>query len=113
VGSYISIIRLYTPQPYGEDLVLRKFWWRVKHPETKGLDPAPAKMRSFHEIFVECKAVADQIQSTIGYLHWTARKSVASRSKNSKSPVSAEERLLDKVTPKLEHTESQDKQRRH
>jgi hypothetical protein len=44
VGSYISILRPDTPEPYGEDLVVRKVWWRIKHPETRGLDSAPAKI---------------------------------------------------------------------
>ncbi len=36
MGSYISVLRPDTPDPYGEDLVARKVWWRVKHPEIKG-----------------------------------------------------------------------------
>jgi hypothetical protein len=34
VGSYISIQRLDHPEPYGEDVIVRKVWWRLKHPET-------------------------------------------------------------------------------
>jgi hypothetical protein len=63
VGSYISILRPDTPEPYGEDLVVRKVWWRIKHPETKGLEPAPAKIGSFHEIFVECNQAAGPYSS--------------------------------------------------
>ena len=90
VGSYISILRPDTPEPYGEDLVVRKVWWRIKHPEIKGLDDlAPAKIGSFHEIFVECNQAAGRIPVKTGYRYWTVQKSAASRSKNSKSPVSA------------------------
>src|SRR5208283_2859959 len=64
VGSYISILRPDTPEPYGEDLVVRKVWWRIKHPEIKGLDDlAPAKIGSFHEIFVECNQAAGPYSS--------------------------------------------------
>jgi len=63
VGSYISILRPDTPEPYGEDLVVRKVWWRIKHPETKGFDRAPAKIGSFHEIFVECNQAAGPYSS--------------------------------------------------
>ena len=63
VGSYISILRPDTPEPYGEDLVVRKVWWRIMHRDTKGLDSAPAKIGSFHEIFVECNQAAGPYSS--------------------------------------------------
>jgi hypothetical protein len=63
VGSYISILRPDTPEPYGEDLVVRKIWWRLKHPETRGAESTPAQIGSFHEIFVECNQAAGPYSS--------------------------------------------------
>ena len=63
VGSYISILRPDTPEPYGEDLIVRKVWWRLKHPETRGAESPPAKIGSFHEIFVECNQAAGPYSS--------------------------------------------------
>jgi hypothetical protein len=63
VGSYISILRPDTPEPYGEDLVVRKIWWRLKHPETRDSEASPAKIGSFHEIFVECNQAAGPYSS--------------------------------------------------
>jgi hypothetical protein len=64
VGSYISILRPDTPEPCGEDLVVRKVWWRLKHPETRGAESPPAQIGSFHEIFVECNQAAGPYSST-------------------------------------------------
>jgi hypothetical protein len=63
VGSYISILRPDTPEPYGEDLVVRKIWWRLKHPETRGAESPLAQIGSFHEIFVECNQAAGPYSS--------------------------------------------------
>jgi hypothetical protein len=54
VGSYISVLRPDAPEPYGEDVIVRKVWWRLKHPEIRGVESPPVKIGSFHEIFVEC-----------------------------------------------------------
>jgi hypothetical protein len=54
IGSYISIQRPDNPEPFGEDLIVRKVWWRLKHPETAGFASQPAKIGSVKEIFVEC-----------------------------------------------------------
>jgi hypothetical protein len=54
VGSYISVQRPDKPEPYGEDLVVRKIWWRLKHPETGGVGSEAPKIGSLWEIFVEC-----------------------------------------------------------
>ncbi len=54
VGSYISVHRPNKPEPFGEDLVVRKIWWRLKHSETDGFGSTPPKIGSMHEIFVEC-----------------------------------------------------------
>lgn len=56
VGSYISINRPDTPQPYSEDLVVRHVWWRLHHPETRAMVTGDEKMKVGHltEIFVEC-----------------------------------------------------------
>ncbi|MCJ9721130.1 hypothetical protein MOV66_04475 [Agrobacterium sp. SHOUNA12C] len=54
VGTYISIQRPDKPEPFGEDLIVRKVWWRLDHPETNGFGSGPAKIGSVREIFVEC-----------------------------------------------------------
>jgi hypothetical protein len=56
VGSYISIHRPDKPQPFGEDVVVRKVWWRLEHPDTgTGAGSAKAaKIGSVAEVFVEC-----------------------------------------------------------
>jgi hypothetical protein len=53
VGSYISIHRQDKRDPWGEDLVVRKVWWRLAHPETEAFGGKP-KVGSLTEIFVEC-----------------------------------------------------------
>jgi hypothetical protein len=53
-GSYISIQPPDKPDPYGEDLIVEKVWWGLKHPETAGFGSGPAKIGSVVEIFVEC-----------------------------------------------------------
>lgn len=55
VGDYISITRPDTPEPFSEDVVVRKIWWRLHHPETAGSVSADdVKSGSLKEIFVEC-----------------------------------------------------------
>ncbi|MGE8126840.1 hypothetical protein ACQKQD_07670 [Methylobacterium sp. NPDC080182] len=54
VGDYISIQRPDKRPPYGEDAVVRKIWWRLKHPETAGVTSGEPKVGSATEIFVEC-----------------------------------------------------------
>lgn len=54
VGHYISIHRPDRPEPFGEDLVVRKVWWRLHHPETGGFGSEPPKIGGLQEIFVEC-----------------------------------------------------------
>jgi hypothetical protein len=55
VGSYISITRPDTPEPYSEDLVVRAVWWRLHHPETRGVvTDDNEKVGRAIEIFVEC-----------------------------------------------------------
>jgi hypothetical protein len=55
VGDYISIRRPDLPKPYGEDLIVRHIWWRLEHPETRGVVPEGTEMTgSVTEIFVEC-----------------------------------------------------------
>ena len=55
IGSYISIQRPDHPEPYGEDVVVRRIWWRLKHPETATLSSNPPKIGAVNEIFVECE----------------------------------------------------------
>jgi hypothetical protein len=56
IGSYISIQRPDHPEPYGEDVIVRKVWWRLKHPETAASASDPPKIGTLNEIFVECDA---------------------------------------------------------
>ncbi|MET4601086.1 hypothetical protein ABIB90_000537 [Bradyrhizobium sp. JR4.1] len=68
IGSYISINRPDNPEPYSEDMIVEKVWWRLHHPETRPSYSAnePAKIGKATEIFVEC------IQATGPYSsdHW-------------------------------------------
>lgn len=52
-GEYISIQRPDKPSPFGEDLLVRKVWWRLTHPETAGFAD-DVKVGGLEEIFVEC-----------------------------------------------------------
>src|SRR5688500_14913549 len=52
-GDYISIQRPDKDRPFGEDLLVRKVWWRLSHPETAGFASTP-KTGKLDEIFVEC-----------------------------------------------------------
>lgn len=54
VGSYISVNRPNVPEPYSEDLVVRKIWWRLHHPETGSFGSEPEKVGTLTEVFVEC-----------------------------------------------------------
>ena len=53
VGDYISVQRADVDSPLGEDLIVRRLWWRLKHPSptTGGKLPTVGKMT---ELFVEC-----------------------------------------------------------
>lgn len=53
-GDYLSIQRPDKPEPFGEDLIVRKVWWRLDHPETAGFSQDQRK-GSLREIFVECE----------------------------------------------------------
>jgi hypothetical protein len=63
VGSYISIRRQDKREPLGEDLVVRKVWWRLTHPETEPFAGKP-KVGSLTEIFVECDVAVGPYSST-------------------------------------------------
>jgi hypothetical protein len=55
-GSYLSIHRPDNPQPYSEDMIVDKVWWRLEHPETRCVtsgDEKP-KVGSVIETVVEC-----------------------------------------------------------
>ena len=55
VGSYISINRPDTAEPYSEDLVIRAVWWRLHHPETRPVvTDGTEKIGRSTEIFLEC-----------------------------------------------------------
>jgi hypothetical protein len=55
IGSYLSINRPDTPEPYSEDLVVRAVWWRLFHPEIGPVVPnGNEKIGGGIEIFVEC-----------------------------------------------------------
>jgi hypothetical protein len=56
VGTYISIHRPDKPHPYGEDMIVEKVWWQLKHPETRAFafGDEPKKIGSLNEIVIEC-----------------------------------------------------------
>ncbi len=54
IGSYISVQRPVNREPYGEDLIVRKVWWRLKHPEIATTSSVPPKIGSLTEVFIEC-----------------------------------------------------------
>jgi len=55
VGDYISINRPSEPEPYSEDLIVRKIWWRLHHPETESFSiSGQEKTGKLTEVFVEC-----------------------------------------------------------
>jgi hypothetical protein len=39
----------------GEDVVVRKVWWRLKHPEAAAKASYPPKFGAVREILVECE----------------------------------------------------------
>ena len=62
-GDYISVQRPDKPEPYGEDLIVRKVWWRLNHPETGGYSHGNAKIGSVNEIIIECDPAASPYSS--------------------------------------------------
>ena len=62
VGSYVSIQRPDKREPYGEDVIVRKVWWRLKHEEAGGFATV-SKVGSLHEIFVECEVATSPYSS--------------------------------------------------
>lgn len=55
-GDYISIQRPDLPWPFGEDLIVRQVWWRLKYPETRVHEEASEKVLGYtDEIIVECE----------------------------------------------------------
>jgi hypothetical protein len=63
VGSYISVQRPDQPDPFGEDLIVRKVWWRLDHPETGGFAADVSKIGSVREIYVECEVALSPYSS--------------------------------------------------
>ncbi|MDE2265231.1 MAG: hypothetical protein KGL29_04975 [Alphaproteobacteria bacterium] len=54
-GSYISIQRPDHPEPFGEDMIVRQVWWRLRHPQKNGaVSDTTEKIGTLREIFVEC-----------------------------------------------------------
>jgi hypothetical protein len=53
-GDYVSIYRPDKPEPYGEDVIVEKIWWRLNHPETAGFGSTPTKIGGVTEIIIEC-----------------------------------------------------------
>jgi hypothetical protein len=43
VGSYISVHRP-DIEPHSEDMIVEKIWWRLHHPETRGVEGEPRKI---------------------------------------------------------------------
>lgn len=55
-GDYLSIQRPDEPEPYGEDMIVRQVWWRLRHPETSGFAvDGEEKVGDSHEVIVECE----------------------------------------------------------
>jgi hypothetical protein len=54
VGSYISIQRPEHEAEWGEDVVVRKVWWRLKHPETAAHASDPPGFGTVRQIIAEC-----------------------------------------------------------
>jgi len=73
IGNYISIRRLDSREPFGEDMIVRHVWWRLLHSETHGFSSETQKPGSLVEIFVEC----DPALSPYSSQHWRARLNVA------------------------------------
>lgn len=55
VGAYLSIQRPDKPKPFGEDMIVRKVWWRLSHRETAGVVTGETKPGTVDEIVVECE----------------------------------------------------------
>ena len=54
-GEYISILRP-DKEPFSEDAIVRQVWWRLRHPEVRGVVSAGSeKIGNVIEIFVECE----------------------------------------------------------
>lgn len=62
IGSYISIQRPDKPAPYGEDVIVRRVWWRLKHPETGGFSDN-SKIGGMDEILLECEVATSPYSS--------------------------------------------------
>jgi len=64
-GDYISIRRhLDTREPFGEDVVVRRVWWRLRHPQTHGFGSSDKPtIGDLVEIFVECEAALSPYSS--------------------------------------------------
>lgn len=65
-GDYISIHRPDKPEPYGEDAIVEKVWWRLTHPETPGVGSTPPQVGRVTEIIVECSPALGPYSSD----HW-------------------------------------------
>jgi len=65
VGSYISIQRPEHEAEWGEDVIVRKVWWRLKHPETSTRASDPPKIGTVREIFVECEVATSPWSSDL------------------------------------------------
>lgn len=56
-GEYISVQRPDHERPFGEDMIVRKVWWRYFHPQTAGVETGQnRKIGRLDEVFVECEA---------------------------------------------------------
>lgn len=73
VGDYISVQRPDRPEPYGEDVIVRQVWWRLKHPTTSGFDADPPRVGSVGEVFVECDVAVGPYASEDWLRYYGAR----------------------------------------
>jgi hypothetical protein len=54
IGSYISIQRPDEPEPFGEDMVVRKIWWRLNYPTPRNSISPSKKLGVLHEVIAVC-----------------------------------------------------------
>ncbi|MBB4373570.1 hypothetical protein GGD63_006393 [Bradyrhizobium sp. cir1] len=81
VGSYISINRPDNPEPYSEDMIVEKVWWRLHHPETRAGFSAsePAKIGKLTEI----SRLRGHGPAIDGETCWTLGENEGQKSRNS------------------------------
>jgi hypothetical protein len=72
IGDYISIRRLDQREPHGQDVTVRRVWWRLHHPETHGSRSSEDEpsVGEVVEIFVECDPALSPYSSESWRTRW-------------------------------------------